>query len=120
LDKIFNGLEKVTVVAVADPDETGRSEAMNSSGARRGYADYGVMLRKEQPDLVTIAPRQPQGHRTMALAALDIGAHLDMEKPITEFAVHADDIVNTAESNSLKVAVAHHRRYSSVFLELKT
>src|SRR5689334_15949988 len=83
-DLIFNGRENVTVVAVADPDAAGRAQAGARSHALRSYADYHQMLEKEMPDLVCIAPRCTDEHHAMALTALRVGAHVYLEKPITQ------------------------------------
>src|ERR1043166_773629 len=39
-DLIFNGLPNITVVAVADPDQAGRSKAALRTHALRQYPDY--------------------------------------------------------------------------------
>lgn len=111
LDTIFNGFENITVLAVADHDPAGRSKAQERSGAQRGYTDYREMLEKEKPDLVSIAPRQPDCHREMALAAIEAGAHIYMEKPFTETPAEADDIIDAAKKHGTKICVAHTRRY---------
>ena len=36
----YQGVERVTLVAVADPDEAGRRKAAAETGAPRAYADY--------------------------------------------------------------------------------
>ena len=38
-DRIFNGLNQVEVVAVADPDAAGARKAAERCGAKRTYAD---------------------------------------------------------------------------------
>lgn len=119
LDTIFNDLENVTVVAVADEDPTGLKNARERSGASRAYTDYREMLEKEKPNLVSIASRQPDCHRDMALAAIEVGAHLYLEKPITEFPREADEILFAAQAKGLKVAVAHTRRFMDHFLRMK-
>src|SRR5438105_6369902 len=83
LDMIFNGRGNIEVVAVADPVPAGRAAAAARSKALRQYEDYRLMLEKEKPRLVCIAPRWTHQHHAMALAALDIGAHLSMEQPLT-------------------------------------
>lgn len=115
LDTIFNGLENVTLAAVADADPEGLKAAVQRTGAPRSYLDYHEMLEKEKPDLVSIASRQPDGHREMALAALEAGAHLYIEKPITEFPREADDILAAARQRGRKIAVAHTRRFMDHF-----
>jgi len=116
LDTIFNGLENVTLAAVADANPEGLKAAAQRTGAPRAYLDFHEMLEKEKPDLVSIASRQPDGHREMALAALEAGAHLYIEKPITEFPREADDILAAAQARGLKIAVAHTRRFMDHFL----
>src|SRR5579884_371150 len=83
LDVCFNGVPGVTIVAVADLDPVGRARAAAQCGAAKTYADYRQMLDRERPRLVVIAPRWSEEHHDMALAALDAGAHVLVEKPIT-------------------------------------
>ncbi len=119
LDTIFNGLENVEVAAVADSHQAGLKKAAERSGAKKAYRDFHEMLEKEKPELVSIAPRQPDCHREMALAAIAAGAHIYMEKPITEYPKEADDILKAADAKGLKIAVAHVRRFMDHFLLMK-
>ena len=70
LDVIFTGHPACEVVAIADPDDAGRSKAAARAGAARQYADYREMLAKEKPQLVSVAPRHADQHAAMAVAAL--------------------------------------------------
>jgi len=119
LDTIFNDLENVTVVAVADENPDGLKNAAQRSGAKRSYLDFHEMLKKEKPDIVSVAPRQPDCHREMALAAIEAGAHVYIEKPLTEYPAEADDILAAAKKKGLKVSVAHVKRYMDQFLLMK-
>ena len=110
IERVFHGMSDVTVVAVADPDEGGRAKAKAASGAARGYADYREMLEKEKPDLVAIGPRWATEHHAMAMAALQAGAHLYLEKPFTITLAEADDILRLAREKQRRVAVAHVTR----------
>jgi len=110
IERLFVGLPEVTVVAVADPDEAGRTHAQATCGAAKGYADYREMLAKEKPELVAIGPRWATEHHAMAMAALESGAHLYLEKPFTITLAEADDILRLASSKRLRVAVAHVTR----------
>lgn len=118
-DLIFNGRENITVVAVADPDAGGRAQAAARSHALRSYADYQQMLEKEKPDLVCIAPRCTDEHHAMALAALRVGAHLYLEKPITQTLAEADELLALANRAGLKIVVAHQMRLAPNLLALK-
>ena len=119
LDQIFNNRENIEVAGIADPVPSGRARAALTGGALRQYNDYRLMLEKERPRLVCIAPRWIDQHHAMALAALRIGAHLFIEKPITQSLVEADNLLAAAKRAGLKIAVAHQMRLAPGILHLK-
>ncbi|HNU52588.1 MAG TPA: Gfo/Idh/MocA family oxidoreductase [Verrucomicrobiota bacterium] len=119
-DQIFNGLENVSVEAVADPHPAGLQKAAARSGAKRQYADYRTMLDEVRPDLVCIAPRHPGNHREMALAALEVCRGLFIEKPFTETLVDADAILAAAHARGVPIQIAHNRRYTREFVHART
>ena len=53
LDQAFVGVEGAEIVALADPDEAGRADFMERTGAGTGYTDYTEMLKVERPDIVS-------------------------------------------------------------------
>ena len=110
LDLIFNGRENITVVAVADPDESGRAKVVARTGAPRSYADYREMLLQEKPQLVAVAPRCTDQHFAMTAAALNVGAHVFLEKPITQTLAEADELLALAKRTGLRIAIAHQMR----------
>ncbi|MCP5519730.1 MAG: Gfo/Idh/MocA family oxidoreductase [Verrucomicrobiales bacterium] len=118
-DQVFNGLEEVQVVAVADPVTEGARKAAQRSGAARTYNDYREMLGREKPELVCIAMRQPARHLELARAAMACARGLFIEKPITETLPQADALCQAAEAAGVKVAVAHHRRYLGSFAQAR-
>lgn len=119
IERIFDGLPNVSVVAVADPDDTGRAKAKATSGAVRDYTDYRQMLEKEKPDLVAIGPRWATEHHAMSMAAMEAGAHLYLEKPFTITLAQADDILRLAKEKQRRVAVAHVTRMAPTVLRLE-
>jgi predicted dehydrogenase len=78
------------------------------------------MLEKEKPDLVCIAPRCTDEHRAMALAAVRVGAHVYLEKPITQTLAEADELLALVDRASLRIVVAHQMRLAPNILALKT
>jgi predicted dehydrogenase len=116
---IFNDRPDVEVVAVADPSETGRAEAAVRCHAARQYPSYSQMLRQERPQLVSIAPRWTDQHHDMAMQALRVGAHLYLEKPITQTLEQADEILALAGQTGRKVVVAHQMRLAPQLVRLK-
>ena len=119
LEGIFNNRPNIEIVALADPDPNGRARTAAKIGAARTYADYGEMLAKERPQLVSIAMRQADQHHAIALAALSAGAHIYCEKPFTTAPVEADELRAEAEKRRLKIAVAHTMRMQPVIVQLK-
>jgi len=119
LDLIFNGRDNIELVGIADPVPDGRAKAASRSRALRQYDDYRVMLKKEKPRLVCVAPRWSDQHHAMAIAAFQSGAHVYMEKPITQTLAEADDLLARADQGGLKMAVAHQMRMAPNVLRLK-
>ena len=119
MDVCFSKRDDVEVVAVADPDEAGRTKAAQRAGAPRHYADYREMLKQEKPQLVSVAPRWSEQHHAMTLAALQAGAHVYSEKPFTVTLAEADELVDLAAKSNLKITVAHQMRLSPNVLHLK-
>lgn len=118
IDEALMNRPDVTVVAVADTDEAGRNKVKEKTGAKTAYADYQEMLEKEKPELVALCSRRPARHAEMALAAIEIGAHLLVEKPFTRTLQEADAVIEAAETKGIRIAVAHQSRTSLSFLHL--
>ena len=104
-DTAFNPFDTIDVVAVADPDDTGRSEVMGRTGAKQGYRDYQEMLRKENPDLVAICPHALDHRLEMVTATAESGAHILMEKPFARDLIEADAMVKAIRNSGVKVQV---------------
>ena len=104
-DTAFNPFDTIDVVAVADPDDTGRKEVMSHTGAKQGYRDYREMLRKENPDLVAICPHALDHRLEMVTAVAESGAHILMEKPFARDLVEADAMVQAIRKSGVKVQV---------------
>jgi len=112
-DLAWNGLPTVQVVAVSDPDPAGRTAAQKRSGALRSYADYRQMLDRERPGIVNIACRWADERLPMFRAAVEIGAHILVEKPFAPSLPVADQMVDLAARKGIKVAVGHQARASA-------
>lgn len=119
IDRIFNGLPEIAVAAAADPNPAGRAKAKQSSGAARDYADYREMLTKEKPQLVGVGPLWSGEHHAITMAALEVGAHVYLEKPFTLTLAEADEILELASKKERKIAVAHVTRCAPIVLRLE-
>ena len=99
------------LVAIADP-----SPAAGQVAAGHGvevFADTATMLAASAPDGVIVCT-PTEHHLEPTLAALESGAHVLVEKPITATAEEARQIVAKAKETGAHVLVGHHRRYTPV------
>lgn len=119
LDVAFQKIPKVTVVAVADPNEKGRADAAKRIGVSKTYADFRAMLEKERPNLVSIAPRYLENRREMIEAAAGVGAHVFLEKPMARDLEEADAMVAALDAKKLKLNMANQGRVSPAIVHLK-
>jgi predicted dehydrogenase len=115
--RVYNDLDNVELVAVADPDESRRLAV-----ARRykvaAYADHQDLLKHEQPDVVSIAVPTVL-HREVALSVIRRGVHLLVEKPIAFTVEEAQDIIEQAAQAGVTLAVGHVERFNPAVTELK-
>ena len=102
--------DDVATVALADPDESGRTRHAKEVGVERTYADYREMLEKERPDLVAVAPRCTVNHKDYMLACAAAGAHGFIEKPFCDDLSNGDEMVAAIEAKKLKWSIAFNFR----------
>lgn len=82
------------------------------------YTDFFDMLAEEKPHLVGIATESGL-HSKIALACLDAGANVIIEKPMALSMADADLIITKAEETGLKVAVCHQNRFNLAVAETR-
>lgn len=75
------------------------------------YSDYHEMLERLKPDLVAICTESGK-HGQIALACLEHGSHLIIEKPIALSLEEADAIIEKANEKGLKVSACHQNRFN--------
>lgn len=102
--------------AVADIDERLLAERAEDFGMRT-YTDFTEMLEKEDPDGVTIATPDHL-HRKIALAAIERGVHVFVEKPLDVTAAGCREIIKAAADKGLLLEVDFHKRYDPYHVEL--
>ena len=103
----YKRLENVEMVAVADEDDAGRGKARRDSEAKRDYADYRVMLEREDLDIVSVCPRWLDQRLEMVLACIEAGCHVYCEKPFAISLEDGDRMIEAADTAGLKIAVGH-------------
>lgn len=82
------------------------------------YTDYDAMLREARPDLVIIGTPNVF-HAPQALAALEAGAHVLVEKPMATSAADAQRMADTARATGRLLTISLHNRYRPEMVYLK-
>lgn len=112
LDTVWQQLENVQIVAVADANAKGLAAAQQRLKVKNGYADYRQMLQKERPQIVSVATRHLDQHRDMVVACAEVRASIFLEKPMCRTLAESDEMVAACERHHVKLAIAHQTRYS--------
>lgn len=95
-------------------------EAMENVLAKHGleqdpsiarYTDYIKMLDEVKPTLVSIATESGI-HGEIALACIDRGIHVIIEKPMAMSMAEADEIIRRSREKHVKVAACHQNRFN--------
>jgi predicted dehydrogenase len=80
--------------------------------------DYSDVLSDPEVDAVVIAT-PISTHYNIAIAAIDAGKHVFVEKPMTASVLEAQALIAAAESRGLTLMVGHTFEYSSPVLRIK-
>lgn len=104
------------VVALCDVDETFlRSTAATvkqlNGDTPKLYRDYRELLAREKPEIVIVATPD-HWHPLIAIAAMEAGAHVYVEKPICHTINEGKAMVKAARNTQRMVQVGTHRRAS--------
>ncbi len=111
LDEVWQNLDGVTLVAVADDDKVGLGARAKKLKLDRVFTDYRAMLDQVKPDLVSICPRWVDQHRDMVVETAQRGVHMYLEKPLCRTLAEADEMVAACERTHAKLVIAHTTRY---------
>jgi predicted dehydrogenase len=112
LDTVWLAVPNAKIVAVADEDEKGREAAVARLKAPAGYADFREMLRKEKPEVVSVADRWLDRHAEFVKACAEAGASVFLEKPMARTLAEADAMIEACDRHHVKLAIAHQTRSS--------
>ncbi|NCF92586.1 MAG: Gfo/Idh/MocA family oxidoreductase [Verrucomicrobiaceae bacterium] len=105
------------VVALCDVDDRQLQPAWKhvedaSGNKAKAYRDYREMLEKEKPEIVIVATPD-HWHPLQTIAAVNAGAHVYVEKPISHTIAEGRAMVEAARATGKMVQVGAHRRVSA-------
>ncbi len=107
--KAFTSLEGAELAAVWGRDPAKR-EAFAAEFGLKAYADIAEMVRGAKLDAVIVASPHPQ-HREQAVAALEAGAHVLVEKPMAITVEDCDAMIAAAAKTGRKLGMISQRRF---------
>jgi UDP-N-acetyl-2-amino-2-deoxyglucuronate dehydrogenase len=107
--------DRCRLVAVADL-EAGRAEAFarGQAGAVEGFSRAEDVLARRDVDLVSICT-PPFTHASLAVAALQAGKHVLVEKPMATSLQECDAMLAAARSCGRSLGVVHQNRFRPEF-----
>ncbi len=115
--RVYAEIEGVNLVAVAD-----RNKNIGQKIARkfqcRYYTDFLNLLNSEKIDAATIAVPTSL-HKDIAIACIDKGIPVLIEKPIAESVQSAQKIINKSKKKKIAVCIGHIERFNPVVQQLK-
>lgn len=82
------------------------------------YTDYKELLAAEKPILASIATESGV-HAGVALACIDAGVNVIIEKPMAMSMADAEEIVRRAEETGVKVSACHQNRFNVAVQETR-
>ena len=104
----------VELLALADPSALVGAGLANQYSIPRTYLDWRDMLEAESLDAIVVCSPHAT-HAAIALAAIDLGIHALVEKPLCIDPADADVIAERAESAGVVVHVGYMKRHDPAF-----
>jgi UDP-N-acetylglucosamine 3-dehydrogenase len=114
--RVISNHPETTLVAVADPDPAALGAAAGLTGAA-AFTDPLEMVRQTNLDGFVIAA-PTTAHMPLALAAIERGLGVLVEKPLAATVEDGLAIVNAARKRNVRVQIGHVERYNPAVLEM--
>lgn len=109
---------RAELAACADPSPEAREKTVALCGYEAAYADTGWMLAEVSPDAVIVATTHDQ-LQPAAMAALEAGAHVMVEKPMALNAGGGRALADAAKGANRKLMVGYTLRFLPERIHLK-
>ncbi len=114
--RVISNHPETILAAIADPTSEALEAAVAQTGAQ-GFADPLEMIAVAELDGVVIAA-PTTNHSALALAAIERGLPVLVEKPLAATVDDAIAIVSAARKRGVRVQVGHVERYNPAVLEM--
>jgi predicted dehydrogenase len=115
--RIYSELDGVELSAVCDIDEE-TARRVSDRYKCHYYTDCRKMLEEEDVDVASVAV-PTNAHKEVALACIERGVNLLVEKPVSDTLSSARKIISAAKEKDVKLTVGHVERFNPAVVELK-
>ena len=116
---VYDEMDGVELVAGADITETGR-ETFETKFDAPTYESYEAMLDNHAGELDAVNIVTPHTlHYEHAMACLDRGLHVFLEKPLVTDVADAHALVEKAQAEELVLVVGYQRHYHPIYQRIK-
>jgi UDP-2-acetamido-3-amino-2,3-dideoxy-glucuronate N-acetyltransferase len=106
------------LTVVCDPDAARRAAAVAEAPGIEPYADVDAVLSRDDVDAVVLATPAVT-HASLAIAAVQAGKHVLVEKPLAVTLAEAQAVVEAAERSGRVLMVGHVLEYHPAVLRLR-
>ncbi|UCH56923.1 MAG: Gfo/Idh/MocA family oxidoreductase [Candidatus Bathyarchaeota archaeon] len=113
--RIYNDLESASLVAVADVNERA-ARALSERYGADSYLDSQDVFERMDVEAVSICTPTVT-HAEIALAAIEAGKHVLVEKPMTDTVEEAERVVRAAEGAGVHLMVGFVERFNPGVIE---
>ena len=115
----YHDARAARVVAFAGRDEASLTALAAQHGVPRTYTDWRAMLQDPNVEAVHIVT-PPNLHAEMAIAALQAGKHVFVEKPLATSDADAQAILEAAQKADLVAGINYVMRYNPLYRIVET
>ncbi len=114
----FKKVNNSSLVAVMRRNGAKAKDYAERHGVKKWYNDANELINDEEVNAIYIAT-PPSSHEEYAIAAINAGKPVYIEKPMTLNYASANMITKVAEEKNIKLSVAHYRRGQPLFNKVK-
>jgi UDP-N-acetylglucosamine 3-dehydrogenase len=114
--RVLSERQDVRIVAVADPEPGARDAAAQATGAHAFHEPLEMLAESSLDAVICAAPTT--AHLAIALAAIERGIPLLVEKPLAASAMEARQIAAAAQRRGVPLQVGHVERFNPAVREL--
>jgi len=106
------------IVGVCDKEELMAKQLYERFPVEGYFSDVDELLSIARPDVVHITT-PPQSHFDLGKRCLESGCHVYIEKPFTVNAIEAEELINIASAQNLKLTAGHDDQFTHAAREMR-